>query len=358
MMKRKVFAAFLAAVLTAMLLTACGGGGGMSGNGSSGGSGGTSASSPTMGEGPSADAEGGFSGGTDYGFNSSMDYDAPADLAPEAPAPGEDAASGDNDTRLQNAKMIYTANIEAETTDFEACASDLETLVDQVGGYLEYASTNSYSTGYRSASYTARVPAAQFKAFLNSVGKIGNVVYQDKSGENISEIYYDTESRLVTQKTKLERLQALLAKAENMEDIITIESAISETEYQVEQLTGTLRRYDALVDFSTVYISLREVSRLSEVETAPPTFSDQLGTAFNSSLTNFGDFLQSVALSVTYDWIWLLILAAIIAFAVYRLRKSNKKLTLPHLDRKDFQKPDKIIKPDDTKKPDDKTPKE
>ena len=116
MMKRKVFAAFLAAVLTAMLLTACGGGGGMSGNGSSGGSGGTSASSPTMGEGPSADAEGGFSGGTDYGFNSSMDYDAPADLAPEAPAPGEDAASGDNDTRLQNAKMIYTANIEAETT--------------------------------------------------------------------------------------------------------------------------------------------------------------------------------------------------------------------------------------------------
>ena len=48
---------------------------------------------------------------------------------------------------------------------------------------------------------------------------------------------------------KLERLQKLLAQAENMEDIITIESAISETEWNIEDLSGTLRHYDALVDF-------------------------------------------------------------------------------------------------------------
>lgn len=336
MMKRKVFAALLAAALTAMLLTACGG--------SAGGSSGSTSTAPSAadGEGPSADADYGGYGrdenGYSYGFNSNAGYELSEPLDPESPAPQEDAAS-----RLPNAKMIYTANLEVETTGFDACTAGLETLVEQVGGYMEYASASSYGTGYRNASYTVRVPAPQFKAFLNSVGEIGHVVYQDKSSDNISEAYYDTESRLVTQKTKLERLQALLAQAENMEDIITIESAISETEYEIEQLTGTLRHYDALVDFSTVYISLREVARLSTVETAPPSFSDQLGTAFTSGLTGFGDFLQSLAITIAYSWIWLLILIVIIVAAVRRVRKSRNNFTFPHPN---------------AKKTDDKTPKE
>ena len=55
-------------------------------------------------------------------------------------------------------------------------------------------------------------------------------------------MYYDNEARLTTQRTKLERLQELLSKAEAMEDIITIESAISETELQIEYLTVLIFR--------------------------------------------------------------------------------------------------------------------
>ena len=58
-----------------------------------------------------------------------------------------------------------------------------------------------------------------------------HVVYMSSSAENITEAYYDTDSRLKTAQIKLERLQNLLANADNMADIITIESAISETEY-------------------------------------------------------------------------------------------------------------------------------
>ena len=54
-----------------------------------------------------------------------------------------------------------------------------------------------------------------------------------------------------------------------MEDIITIESAISETEYEIERLSGTKRHYDALVDYATVTLELREVYRLSGTEDAP-----------------------------------------------------------------------------------------
>ena len=46
-----------------------------------------------------------------------------------------------------------------------------------------------------------------------------------------------------------------------MADIITIESAISDTEYEIESLSGTLRHYDALVDYATVSLTLSRTFR-------------------------------------------------------------------------------------------------
>ena len=127
-----------------------------------------------------------------------------------------------------------------------------------------------------------RIPADQFQPFLDQVGTLCHVTYQEQTSENVSEAYYDAESRLATQRTKLERLQNLLAQAENMEDIITIESAISDTELEIERLTGTLRQYDALVDYATVYLSLQEVYQLSNVEEPATSFASRMGAAFAS----------------------------------------------------------------------------
>lgn len=219
----------------------------------------------------------------------------------------EDGASD----RLENAKMIYTARMEVETTGFDAADADLRTLVEVLGGYFEQAAVHNYGSGYRSGDYTVRIPADQFQAFLDQVGTICHVTYKEEDSENVSEAYYDAESRLVTQQTKLERLQALLAQAENMEDIITIESAISDTELEIEQLTGTLRRYDSLVDFSTVYITLQEVYQLSNVEEPATTFGSRMSTAFASGWRGFVSALEGLAVALAYGWVWLLLLVVI-----------------------------------------------
>ena len=219
----------------------------------------------------------------------------------------EDGASD----RLENAKMIYTARMEVETTAFDTAAADLRTLVEILGGYFEQAAVHNYGSGYRSGDYTVRIPADQFQAFLDQVGTICHVTYKEEGSENVSEAYYDAESRLVTQQTKLERLQNLLAQAENMEDIITIESAISDTELEIERLTGTLRRYDSLVDYATVYISLQEVYQLSNVEEPATTFGSRMSTAFASGWRGFVSALEGLAVALAYGWVWLLLLAVI-----------------------------------------------
>ena len=242
---------------------------------------------------------------------------------------GETTGEDGGDDRLENAKMIYTARMEVETTGFDAADADLRTLVEDLGGYFEQAAVHNYSSGYRSGDYTARIPADQFQAFLDRVGTICHVTYKEEDSENVSEAYYDAESRLVTQQTKLERLQALLAQAENMEDIITIESAISDTELEIEQLTGTLRHYDSLVDFSTVYITLQEVYQLSNVEEPATSFGSRVGTAFASGWRGFVSTLESLAVALAYGWVWLLLLAVIGAAAGRYFWKRHRRQTQP-----------------------------
>ncbi len=228
----------------------------------------------------------------------------------EAPSAEAGETDPDGGGRLREAKMIYTARMEVETTGFDAADADLRTLVEVLGGYFEQAAVHNYASGYRSGDYTVRIPADQFHPFLERVGTLCHVTYQEEFKENVSEQYYDAESRLVTQQTKLERLQNLLAQAENMEDIITIESAISDTELEIEQLTGTLRQYDSLVDFSTVYITLQEVYQLSNVEEPATSFGSRISAAFASGWRGFVSALEGVAVALAYGWVWLVILAA------------------------------------------------
>ena len=298
---RRGCAWILALLLVLTLLTGCGGSGGD-----------TAAAGNTAGEtveSTASDAAGGSWG--------AWPEESPA-------APAEEGATGGED-RLADAKMIYTGHMEVETTAFEDAVSGLERLVEEMGGYFERAAVHDYG-GYRSADYTARVPAERFQDLLAQVGELCHVTYQEQDSDNVSEAYYDTESRLVTQQTKLERLQTLLAQAETMEDIITIESAISETELAIEQLTGTLRQYDSLVDYSTVTISLEEVYKLSNAEEPPTTFASRLGRAFAAGWNGFVDFLEAIVMILAYAWVPVLVLLAVGGTVLWRLlrKKRNK----------------------------------
>ena len=301
---KRGFAWMLALLLLLGLLSGCGG------------SGNATASDDATTSADSAD-NGTASAGGSYGVW--------AETTEESGGTAEDGTSD----RLENAKMIYTARMEVETTGFDDADADLRTLVEDLGGYFEQAAVHNYSSGYRSGDYTVRIPADQYRPFLERVGTLCHITYQEESSDNVSTAYYDAESRLVTQQTKLERLQNLLAQAENMEDIITIESAISDTELEIEQLTGTLRHYDSLVDFSTVYITLQEVYQLSNVEEPATSFGSRVGTAFASGWRGFVSTLESLAVALAYGWVWLLLLVVIGVVVGRILWKRHRRQTQP-----------------------------
>lgn len=230
-----------------------------------------------------------------------------------------------------DAKMIYRASIEVQTQDYTTSESAITELVKSCGGYFESKSLSNRSSGYRYGEFTVRVPAAEYEHFCEQVGSLCHVTYMSSSAENITEEYYDTDSRLKTAQIKLERLQELLSKADNMADIITIESAISDTEYEIESLSGTLRHYDALVDYATVSLTLSETYKLDENEGAPLTFGARIARAFTNGLRDTGVFLEDLAIGIANNLVFLAVLAAL---AVVVVRAVRKKKPLGRLGKK------------------------
>ncbi len=225
----------------------------------------------------------------------------------------------------ENVKLIYRANIDMESTEFDAALQGLNELVARLGGYFETSELNNYSS-YRNGYYVVRLPSENFETFCSAVGEICQINHLNRSAEDISERYYDTESRLVTQQTKLARLQELLRQAELMEDIITLESAISETELAIEQLTGTLRKYDSLVGYATITISLSEVYKLTEVEEPAIGFGAKMAAAFRSGSARFADGMEDFLLSVARGWIgWLIFLIIVVAVVLIVLRARRRR---------------------------------
>ena len=271
-----------------------------------------------------AKAESGFGGN----WAQSAPAEAPAEPAAEVIVSAEESTAQTTGSGLPaNVKLIYSAGIELESTVFEQAVSTVESMVESCGGYFEHSDMNNYGR-YRSVNYTVRVPAAQFKWFCDTIsalsaeGEILQVNNISRSAQDVSEAYYDIESRLATQQTKLERLQALLKKAEIMEDIIELETAISETELAIEQLTGSLRRYDSLVGYSTISIYLSEVYKLTEVEEPVIGFWPRLGAAFQSGCYRFVDNLQDLALGFARAWVGWVIFLVIVGLAVLLIRRG------------------------------------
>lgn len=266
--------------------------------------------------------------------NSAVDMEMPMEAAYGGESYYEPSAMAEENS-LRAEKMIRTATLSLETTAFEDAVAGLSHLTETLGGYYENSSIWSSGSGYRWADYTVRVPAENYNTFLDQAGELCHETSRDTSQQNISEVYYDTQGRLKTQQIKLERLQALLAKAEQMEDIITIESAISETEQRIDDLSGTLQHYDGLVDYATVSLSLREVYKLSNVEEAPDSFASRIGSAFTSGWASFTDGLEDLVVALAYGWMWVILAAVAAAVVIRVLRKRRRASAAPKAKKPD-----------------------
>jgi hypothetical protein len=236
-------------------------------------------------------------------------------------------------------KLIYTGSISVESKEFDKTVDAAKRLADLLGGYIESSNTNGetyYPKGSglatvinRNAAITYRVPQAKFDSFFSAVGKLGNVVSSSMNVQNVTAQYVDTEARLSTLKVEEQRLLELLKKAAKIEDMITLESKLSDVRYQIESQTGSLRYLQTKVDYSTITLTIREVSDYSDNVPAVRTFWQRLADAFEQSGRGFVHGVQGVILAIVRNLIGLLLAAALIAVLLLYARRLIRRKRLP-----------------------------
>lgn len=244
---------------------------------------------------------------------------------------GATAGSGFTVYQNQDVKLIRRAWLNVESTQFDTSVQALTDLTAQLNGYFE--SSEVYTNGYyaadqdlRTGNYVVRIPAAQYDKFMASLDGLGTVTHKNESSEDVGQAYHDVESRLKTQRIKQERLQALLEKADKMEDIIALESALSDVEYMIESYSSDLRRYDGLIDYATVTVGIEEVVRVSVTAGEKQPLLERLGAGVVSSAQDFIDGVQETFIWISYHLIGLAFTAAVIVAGVVLIKRAVKKV--------------------------------
>ena len=141
------------------------------------------------------------------------------------------------------------------------------------------------------------------------------------------------ETRLATLNTKKDRLLAMLEKAETVEDMLTIESRLSEVRYHIESLTSSLKNWDNLVNYSTITVYISEVKELTEQPELQRTYWQEIGDGLKLTLKRVGRFFKNffrdlvVALPVIIVIAVVVILVIIILKAIFgKRRRADRRL--------------------------------
>lgn len=255
--------------------------------------------------------------------------DSKTDMAsPEAGAAGiESQTEVINDTsQIAGQKLIKDVSMSVETRTFDDFINELTTQIGSLGGYVENSdvSGGSYQyENYRSGYIVARIPAERLEGFVKIVKEKGNVIRTSEQTTDVTLQYVDTESRLKALKIEQETLMTLLENATKMEDIIAIQSQLTQVRYEIESKESQIRTYDNLVNYSTVRIDITEVERETQVETK--SFSNQIKAKLSDNLyaikEGFKNFLIEFIAALPYLILW----GAIIFALVIAGRKIYKK---------------------------------
>jgi len=228
------------------------------------------------------------------------------------------AESGSSGSTLPaDRKIIRDANITMEVEDVEAAYAGILARLSGLGGYEAHRNMHTNSNYYHGGrlvydpvvTATLKIPAGNLDIFLDGLKNAGEIIVSNISSSDITEQYFDAQIKLTTLEKTLENYYRFLEEAKDIDEQLRITRFINDTTREIEQLKGSLRRWDSLVDYSTVTL---ELYRPYEAPVEPRVINwDSL------SLEDIGWYISSGFLSVVNAIfsviIWTLISIAVIS---------------------------------------------
>jgi hypothetical protein len=239
-----------------------------------------------------------------------------SEMAPamkSAPRP-ELIQAEENETAITK-KNIKTGGITFKSDDIDA---DYKKVVALLPGYDAYVENENQTKSEQRINYdlTIRVPSDQYDSLYNGLSNMAErVEHKYTNMQDVTERYYDLQTRIKNKKTLEQRYIDLLSKATAVKDMLEIERQLNEVRTEIENLQGQFNYLSNQVSLSTLQLSFFEILPYTYDDGQRPGF----GNRILSALSNGWQGMQLFVLGLITIWpLYLFLALGVLAFVLAR----------------------------------------
>jgi hypothetical protein len=244
-----------AALLTAgFVVTGCSGGDSGSGDG------GTSASSRSSGSGGSSGEV------ADGAVPAPKPADGQSDQAGKQPG-----GNGQQQPSLARA-IVRTGYLTLESGNIQQARNQVNTVAEGYGGQIANEETGTDDDGkIDHATLVIKVPTDAYDAAMTAFQRYGTVKQVRQESTDVTEQVVDVDSRVATQRAGIARMRSLMARANTVGEVISVETELTRREADLESLLARQKALAAQTDLATISVTLNRPGE------APPPAKDHSG---------------------------------------------------------------------------------
>ncbi|WP_427889772.1 DUF4349 domain-containing protein [Kribbella sp. GL6] len=245
--------------------------------------------------------------------------DSGAVAKPQASAQGKSA--GQDDPTITRA-IIKTGSLTVEGDDVSAMRQKAVTAVAGLDGTVASEDTGSDPDGnITRSSLVLKVPTKSFETAIQQLSDLGKRLQIHQESQDVTEQVVDVASRIESQRASLDRMRALMTKANTIGDIVSVESELTRRESDLEALLAKQKNLSLQTDLATLTLTLTEKGKPPvQVEKPDKGFLAGLKSGWHAFTAAFSALATAVGALLPF-----LILLAIIAVPLWRFRHKLRK---------------------------------
>jgi hypothetical protein len=240
---------------------------------------------------------------------------------PQAPGQPQSADKPQAEPTITRA-IIKTGSLTVEVDDVSAKRQQAVTAIAGLDGQVASEDTGSNPDGdITQANLVLKVPTKSYETAIQRLSDLGKRLQIHSESSDVTEQVVDVASRIESQRASLDRMRALMAKANTVGEIVSVESELTRRESDLESLLAKQKNLALQTDLATLTLTLTEKG------TPPPPPKDPdrgflagLKGGWNAFTATFSAVATAVGALLPF-----LVLLALIGVPLWRFRNRFRR---------------------------------
>ncbi len=157
--------------------------------------------------------------------------------------------------------VISTGQLSMHSRSIDKVRAEVLRLVGSWNGMVADEQTSSDQRGrIVDSTMTLRVPTPEFDEAMRELGRLGEVDEQSRTSEDVTTKVLDNAARVRAAERSIRQIELLLDRAEQLSDIITIESDLARRQADLDSLKSQQAWLEDQTSLSTVTVRVHRTS--------------------------------------------------------------------------------------------------